>query len=44
MDHATIPRNSINFCNITTSHTTPAALTIQDLTDLLREWFELLRS
>ena len=30
MDHATIPRNSSSFCNITTSHTTPAALTIQD--------------
>ena len=27
MDHATIPRNSSNFCNATTSHTTPAALT-----------------
>ena len=24
-------------------HTTPAALTIQDLMDLLREWLELLR-
>ena len=44
MDHATIPRNSSSFCNITTSHTTPAALTIQDLMDLLREWLELLRS
>ena len=44
MDHATIPRNSSSFCNITTSHTTPAALTIQDLMDLLREWSELLRS
>ena len=37
MDHATIPRNSSSFYNIT-SHTTPAALTIQALTDLLREW------
>ena len=26
------------------SHTTPAALTIQDLMDLLRVWLELLRS
>ena len=25
MDHATIPRNSSSFCNVTTSHTTPAA-------------------
>ena len=38
MDHATIPRNSSNFCNDTTSHTKPAALTIPDLMDLLREW------
>ena len=37
MDHATIPRNSSSFCNITTSHTIPAALTIQDLMDLLRD-------
>ena len=44
MDHATIPRNSSSFCNVTTSHTTPAALTIQDLMDSLREWSELLRS
>ena len=44
MDHATIPRNSSNFCNVTTSHTTPAPLTIQDLMDSLREWSELLRS
>ena len=44
MDHATIPRNSSSFCNVTTSHTTPAALTIQDLMDSLREWLELLRS
>ena len=43
MDHASIPRNFSNFCNIT-SHTTPAALTIQDLMDSLREWLELLRS
>ena len=34
--------NSSNFCNATTSHTTPAALSIQDLMDLLREWLELL--
>ena len=38
MDHATIPRNSSSFCNVTTSHTTPAALTIPDLMDSLREW------
>ena len=44
MDHATIPRNSSNFCNDTTSHTKPAALTIPDLMDLLREWSELSRS
>ena len=44
MDHATIQRNSSSFCNVTTSHTTPAALTIQDLMDLLKEWLELLRS
>ena len=44
MDHATIPRNSSSFCNVTTIHTTPAALTIQDLMDLLREWLELLKS
>ena len=37
VDHATIPRNSSSFCNITTSHTTPAALNTQDLMDLLRE-------
>ena len=36
MDHAKILRNSSNFCNVTTSHTTPAALTIQDLMDSLR--------
>ena len=39
-----IPRNSSNFCNNTTSHTKPAALTIPDLMDSLREWSELLRS
>ena len=44
MDHAIIPRNSSNFCNDTTSHTKPAALTIPDLMDLLREWSELPRS
>ena len=33
MDRATIPRNSSGFFNIATSHTTPAALTIQDLMD-----------
>ena len=36
MAHATIPRNSHNFCNDTTSHTKPAAFTIQDLMDLLK--------
>ena len=44
MAHATIPRSSSNFCNDATSHTKPAALTIQDLMDLLREWLELPRS
>ena len=43
MAHATIPRSSSNFCNDTTSHTKPAALTIPDLMDLLREWLELPR-
>ena len=33
-----------NFCNVTTSHTKPAAQTIPDLMDLLREWSELLSS
>ena len=32
-----------HFCNATTSHTKPAAQTIPDLMDLLREWLELLR-
>ena len=36
--------NSSNFCNNTTSHTKPAALTIPDLMDLLREWSKLPRS
>ena len=44
LPHITIPRSSSNFCNNTTSHTKPAALTIPDLMDLLREWSELLRS
>ena len=44
MAHATIPRSSSSFCNDTTSHTKPAAQTIPDLMDLLREWLELLRS
>ena len=39
--HATISRSSSNFCNDTTSHTKPTALTIQDLMHLLREWSEL---
>ena len=34
----------MNFCNDTTSHTKPAALTIPDLMDLLREWLKLQRS
>ena len=42
--HATIPKSSSSCCNITTSHTTPAAHIIQDLMVLLREWLELLRS
>ena len=41
---ATIPKSSSNFCNVTASHTKPAAQTIPDLMDLLREWSELLRS
>ena len=44
MVHAIIPRSSSNFCNDTASHTKPAAQTIPDLMDLLREWSELLRS
>ena len=40
----TIPKNSSSFCNVTTSHTTPAAHTTQDLMVLLREWLELLRN
>ena len=36
--------NSSSFCNVTTSHTTPAAHITQDLMVLLREWLELLRS
>ena len=36
MAHATILRSSSNFCNDTTSHTKPAALTIPDIMDLLR--------
>ena len=33
MVHATIPKSSSNFCNVTTSHTKPAAQTIPDLMD-----------
>ena len=44
MAPATIPRSSCSFCNDTTSHTRPAALTIPDLMDLLREWSELPKS
>ena len=40
MVHATIPKSSSNFCNVTTSHTKPAAQTIPDLMDLLIEWSE----
>ena len=40
MNHATIPKNSSSFCNVTTSHTTPAAHITQDLMVLLREWLE----
>ena len=36
MVHATIPKSSNSFCNITASHTKPAAQIIQDLMDLLR--------
>ena len=43
MAHAIIPRNSSSCCNVTTSHTTLAALIIQDLMVLLREWLELLK-
>ena len=44
MVHATIPKSSSSFCNVTTSHTKPAAQTIPDLMDLLREWSELPRN
>ena len=33
-----------SFCNVTASHTKPAAQIIQDLMDSLREWLELPRS
>ena len=36
---ATIPKSSNSFCNVTASHIKPAGQTIQDLMDLLREWF-----
>ena len=39
-----LPHCSSNSCNVTTSHTKPAAQTIPELMDLLREWLELLRS
>ena len=38
MVHATVPKSSNSLCNITVSHTKPAAQIIQDLMDLLREW------
>ena len=44
MVHVIIPKSSSNFCNGTASHTKPAAQTIPDLMDLLREWSELPRS
>ena len=44
MVHATIPKSSSRFCNVTASHTKPTAQTIPDLMDLLREWSELPRS
>ena len=44
MVHATIPKSSSNYCNVTASHTKPEAQTIPDLMDLLREWSELPRS
>ena len=37
-------KNSSRYCNITTSHTRPAAHITQDPMVLLREWLELLRS
>ena len=39
-----IQKSSSSFCNITASHTKPAAQTIPDLMNLLREWLELPRS
>ena len=44
MVHAIFLKSSSSFCNVTTSHTKPAAQTIPDLMDLLREWSELPRS
>ena len=44
MAHAIIPKCSSSCCNVTASHTTLAALIIQDLMVLLREWLELLGS
>ena len=44
MVHATIPKSSNNFCNVTASNTRQAAQIIQDLTDLLKECVEFLRS
>ena len=35
MVHATIPKSSSSFCNITASHTKPAAQTIPDLMDFV---------
>ena len=44
MAHAIIPKSSSSFCNVTTSHPTPAAHITLDLMVLLREWLELRRS
>ena len=40
MAHAMIQKSSSSCCNVTTSHTILAALIIQDLMVLLREWLE----
>ena len=43
-DNGPFQRVPAAFCNITTSHTTPAAHITQDLMVSLREWLELLRN
>ena len=40
MVHATIPKSSSNFCNVTASHTKPAAQITQDLMHSLRGWLK----